>query len=45
MIVQNLHLAADTIVSATEGFAIYANTAAYPYPECSSMGCVCNWPT
>lgn len=38
IVVQDLHLAADTIVSATEGFALYANTAAYPYQDLLEHG-------
>jgi AcrR family transcriptional regulator len=38
IVVEDLQLAADTIVSATEGFAIYANTAAYPYRELLEHG-------
>ena len=36
--VEDLRLAADTIVSATEGFAIYANSAAYPYQDLLEHG-------
>jgi AcrR family transcriptional regulator len=36
--VEDLQLAADTIVSATEGFAIYANTTVYPYQELLEQG-------
>ena len=38
IVVQDLQLAADTIVSATEGFAIYANAAAYPYQDLLEHG-------
>ena len=38
IVVEDLQLAADTIVSATEGFAIYANTAAYPHGELLEHG-------
>ena len=38
ILVQDLHLAADTVVSATEGFALYANAAAYPYQDMLEHG-------
>jgi len=38
IVIQDLHLAAETIVSATEGFAVNANTASFPAIDLLEQG-------